>query len=307
MAKCVNTNHPDFNRLVESSGLHPAILSAKMGVWMEENNTDEWPTLEQLNEIVILSKSQVNPFERISQEIVTKKTWKEVAELLAGYDKVLGKTPMMGGLEILRKDDPDMQIANVAYMRGFAKAINNIIPNLLEVKPFNEYWPGTTFVKYKRYKLYIHQSALDKYHNFIGNQNLPEGIVPDTPIEEMKQLEMEFGINTQRRFPVSYPERLDPMEEGSMSNTMLTHMDKEAIEVDNFLLKNKDTNNIIDILNNIKEEYSMSPAHESLLDLMSKNKTFDSIEVKVIKRFDISHLFPTKWNDVKDSDAFYSC
>ena len=30
------------------SGLNPLVLSAKMGVWMDKNNTEMWPTLEQL-------------------------------------------------------------------------------------------------------------------------------------------------------------------------------------------------------------------------------------------------------------------
>ena len=49
MAKCVNINHPDFLGLVDETGMHPAVLSAKMGVWMEQNNTDEWPNVDQLN------------------------------------------------------------------------------------------------------------------------------------------------------------------------------------------------------------------------------------------------------------------
>ena len=49
MAKCININHPDFKKLASESGIHPAILAAQMGVWMEKNNTDEWPKLEQLN------------------------------------------------------------------------------------------------------------------------------------------------------------------------------------------------------------------------------------------------------------------
>ena len=48
MAKCINKNHPDFLELVDQLGIDPMILSAKMGVWMENNNSDEWPTLEQL-------------------------------------------------------------------------------------------------------------------------------------------------------------------------------------------------------------------------------------------------------------------
>ena len=49
MAKCVNINHPDFKELVSKFNIHPAILAAEMGIWMEKNNTDNWPALEQLD------------------------------------------------------------------------------------------------------------------------------------------------------------------------------------------------------------------------------------------------------------------
>lgn len=48
MAHCINKNHPDFKALIEKSGIDAIVLSAKIGVWMEENNATEWPTLEQL-------------------------------------------------------------------------------------------------------------------------------------------------------------------------------------------------------------------------------------------------------------------
>jgi len=49
MATCVNKSHPEFLELVEKSGIHPDILAAKIGVWMEKNDTDEFPALEDLN------------------------------------------------------------------------------------------------------------------------------------------------------------------------------------------------------------------------------------------------------------------
>lgn len=48
MNNCVNMNHKDFKDLAEMSGLNPLDLALKMGVWMNNNNTTEWPTLEQL-------------------------------------------------------------------------------------------------------------------------------------------------------------------------------------------------------------------------------------------------------------------
>lgn len=48
MTHCVNIKHKDFQRLMEETGLDSLALSAKMGVWMKNNNTDEWPSLKEL-------------------------------------------------------------------------------------------------------------------------------------------------------------------------------------------------------------------------------------------------------------------
>jgi hypothetical protein len=62
MGNCINVNHKDFKTLTEMSGLNPLILSAKMGVWMDRNNTDKWPTLEQLGlKDKSIKESVINP------------------------------------------------------------------------------------------------------------------------------------------------------------------------------------------------------------------------------------------------------
>ena len=48
MGNCININHSEFKSLVERSGLNSIVLASKMGVWMDKNKTDEWPTLEQI-------------------------------------------------------------------------------------------------------------------------------------------------------------------------------------------------------------------------------------------------------------------
>jgi hypothetical protein len=45
---CINIKHPDLVKLAKESGLNPLVLASKMGVWMETNDTMEWPTLEEL-------------------------------------------------------------------------------------------------------------------------------------------------------------------------------------------------------------------------------------------------------------------
>ena len=47
-AFCINPNHPDFLELVEKSKLKPQIVSAKCSLFMSQNNTEKFPTLENL-------------------------------------------------------------------------------------------------------------------------------------------------------------------------------------------------------------------------------------------------------------------
>ena len=46
--RCVNINHPEFKELLEQSDLDPISLAADISIWQDRNNTDLFPTLEQL-------------------------------------------------------------------------------------------------------------------------------------------------------------------------------------------------------------------------------------------------------------------
>jgi hypothetical protein len=48
MDRCINISHPEFKELVRQSNINPLILKSKVGVWQEKNNTDKFPTLEEL-------------------------------------------------------------------------------------------------------------------------------------------------------------------------------------------------------------------------------------------------------------------
>ena len=47
-AFCINPNHPEFLELVEKSKLKPQIVLAKCSIYMSYNNTDKFPSLENL-------------------------------------------------------------------------------------------------------------------------------------------------------------------------------------------------------------------------------------------------------------------
>jgi len=52
--QCINTSHPQFKNLLEQTGLHPDVLKAKVSIWIESNNSDSFPTTEQLQLGVVL-------------------------------------------------------------------------------------------------------------------------------------------------------------------------------------------------------------------------------------------------------------
>jgi len=58
MSYCININHPEYIQLLQNSNLKPAVLKAKIGVWMEENNSTDFPTLEQLDGSVTTTGGQ---------------------------------------------------------------------------------------------------------------------------------------------------------------------------------------------------------------------------------------------------------
>lgn len=45
---CINTSHPQFKVLLEETGLHPDLLKAEVSIWMDQNNSDSFPTIEDL-------------------------------------------------------------------------------------------------------------------------------------------------------------------------------------------------------------------------------------------------------------------
>ena len=75
MSYCININHPEYLNLLQQSDLKPAILKAKMSVWMEENNTTDFPTLEQLNiapGTINATLKIVDALEKIQRGVFTK-------------------------------------------------------------------------------------------------------------------------------------------------------------------------------------------------------------------------------------------
>ena len=46
---CINRSHPEFKRLVALSGENPSLVAINATIWMEDNNTTEFPTIDDLD------------------------------------------------------------------------------------------------------------------------------------------------------------------------------------------------------------------------------------------------------------------
>ena len=62
MSICINTSHPDFIALQESTELNPVILKAKVALWQQRNNSDEFPAANELVGIKEVKGSQTPVF-----------------------------------------------------------------------------------------------------------------------------------------------------------------------------------------------------------------------------------------------------
>jgi hypothetical protein len=69
---CVNTSHPQFKVLLEQTRLHPDLLKAEVSIWMDQNNSDSFPTIEDLQLAqVTASKRAADPLSEWLSEFDT--------------------------------------------------------------------------------------------------------------------------------------------------------------------------------------------------------------------------------------------
>lgn len=79
MNRCVNINHPEFKELLEQSGVDPISLAADISIWQDRNDTDLFPTLNQLN-----SRSEVQYQKPADEGIVaSEKTIRDLTSSVA--------------------------------------------------------------------------------------------------------------------------------------------------------------------------------------------------------------------------------
>ena len=79
MSICINTSHPDFVALQDSTGINPILLRAKVAIWQQRNNSDEFPdagSLEYKEEEVNHLMNVTRALQEFIQPDDTKRTRK---------------------------------------------------------------------------------------------------------------------------------------------------------------------------------------------------------------------------------------
>lgn len=83
MNRCVNINHPEFKELLEQSGVDPISLAADISIWQDRNDTDLFPTLNQL-----IGKSKIQYQKPADEGIVASE--KTIRDLTASVADRIG-------------------------------------------------------------------------------------------------------------------------------------------------------------------------------------------------------------------------
>jgi hypothetical protein len=58
--RCINLGHPEFKELLSQSQLDPISLAADISIWQDKNNSDLFPTLDQLTPETLFQKEFIN-------------------------------------------------------------------------------------------------------------------------------------------------------------------------------------------------------------------------------------------------------
>ena len=141
MNKCVSINHPDFIELVRQSGLHPAILSAKMGVWMESNSTDEWPSLEQLG----LSSGSINYNLKLIDSLLKLQRNKFESSKLQGWTNDLQKQGVpKEQIEMFKESAKDGMTKDEILSSTLANYSYSVEINTVKTKSLDKYTKHNT-------------------------------------------------------------------------------------------------------------------------------------------------------------------
>lgn len=166
---CVNINHPDFKNLLEGSGIGPALLRAKIGIWMEENNNfEEFPTLAELGlkkdySIPGAALKQVDELRKLIPENIQKKS-----QILTGL------TSEPNAVGIIEANRTDLEVVSIFLKQ---KRYNKLTDSeQYEVRQWAEDYLNNTFFDPKKEKELDkkHQKEIEEQEKLEGKEGTTE-------------------------------------------------------------------------------------------------------------------------------------
>lgn len=206
--RCVNINHPEFKELLQQSDLDPISLAADVSIWQDRNNTDLFPTLEQL----------VPSVEKVEYRFVA-------------VDKILAKLPILNKWwntlprDTFWKKFKELGIPNEQvelYQESNADTFEQVVVDTLAkysfeveiqrgVKKESSSDYATNFV-YEGF-VYRYSKIKNDYHKFkvLGNPNAPEiDFDLDNPVSISEQEYLKALNNTSKSFSNYYKDLTVP-------------------------------------------------------------------------------------------------
>lgn len=142
--RCVNISHPDFRNLLDGSGVELAVLRAKVGLWMEQNdNFEEFPSLAELGlkknfSIPGAALQQIDELQKLIPENVQKKS-----QILSG----LVNDPNEVG--VIKPNRTDLEVVSIFLNQ---KRYNKITEReQLDVQEWAENYLNDAFINEEEY------------------------------------------------------------------------------------------------------------------------------------------------------------
>lgn len=303
MIKCVNINHPDFDQLLKDSGMDPIALSAEMGVWMEENNTDEWPTLEQLG---IIKKKSSFISDRFKDLLSSKDdiVIKDIEQFIKGLANTFSSKKYGGHYTVRRDDIMQVGFNQAQRARDIVAEINRIVPDLLYLQDNPIYYRNQQTGQYlinkdtgERVargdvwtKVIISETALKRYlasrSQLSFDFDQPKGLSEDD-VKSIEDTMPEFKGLIGDTLPIEFDQFENPEADPRLVNLIYA----EAKKVGELLDAQGDTARPMALLDAIEDKVGLSEVNAEHKKLIQDSLgDLADVEFKIIKRIDLHSL-----------------
>lgn len=306
MAKCININHPDFKELVAKSNIHPAILAAEMGVWMEKNNTNNWPALEQLDifkpsNVGQSDVSELKSFLQTANEI----TIKDIEKYIAGLADTFSKRKYNGHYTILKNDLMTVGFDRKTMARSIVKELNSIVPDLIHLEEYPIYYrnrSGKYLIDKKTnqpiprgdtwLKVFISESALKDYLDRRNNPEFEfetnERYLTEDHISELEENIPEFKDTIGEQLPIEFDQFEFPEADPKLINIVYTEAEKVGHLLDEYI---DERTNPMMLLSTIESRVGLSESNLELRKLLeSLGGSLSEIRLEIINRNDLNSI-----------------